>query len=181
MRARFATRRAREEPACMPSRWIVLCVRVRVGARGAMYVALGREFVVDLQPLAGHAELVRVGRYEQPTNRHQRLPVACHADLAPDVTGWLCDPSQERFDPRPEGIHVLDSLPPLFAGDSDGYRYRRICTFWTKPISAKKVTMPEPPYEMNGSGKPVMGMMPTVMAMFWKICHSSIVNTPTQR
>ena len=121
---------------------------------------------MDLQPLVGPAELVRFGQCEQPTNRHQRPPVGCHADLAPDFTGWLCDPSQERFDPRPEGIHVLYSLPPLFAGDSDGYRYRRICTFWTNPMSAKKVTMPEPPYEMNGSGRPVMGMMPTVMAMF---------------
>jgi len=25
------------------------------------------------------------------------------------------------------------------------YRYLRICTFWTNPISAKNVTMPEPP------------------------------------
>lgn len=156
------------------------CIRVRVGARGDLSVALGLEFVVDLQPLVGHAELVRFGRREQPTNRHQRLPVGSHAYLAPDVTGWLCDPSQERFDPRPEGIHVVVSLPPPPAGHSDGYRYRRMCTFWTKPISAKNVTMPEPPYEMNGSGKPVMGMMPTVMAMFWKICHSSIVKTPTQ-
>ena len=165
----------------MPSRWIVWCSEVRGGARGDMCVALGLEFVVDLQPLVGHAEPVRFGRCEQPTNRHQRLPVGCHDELAPDVTGWLCDPSQERFDPRPEGIHVLDSLPPPSAGDSDSYRYRRMCTFWTKPISAKKVTMPEPPYEMNGSGRPVIGMMPTVMAMFWKICHSSIVNTPTHR
>ena len=60
------------------------------------------------------------------------------------------------------------------------YRYLRICTFCTNPINAKKVTMPEPPYEMNGNGRPVIGMRPTVIAMFWKICQSSIVNTPTQ-
>ena len=118
-------------------------------------VAFGLEFVMDLQPLVGHAEPVLFGQCERPTNRHQRLPVGCHADLAPDFTGWLCEPSQERFDPRPEGIHVLDSLPPSFGGGSDGphetrpllttYRYLRICTFWTSPMSAKKVTMPEPP------------------------------------
>ncbi len=180
MRARVATRRAWEEPSCMPSRWIVWCGRARVVARGDVRVALVLEFVVDLQPLVGHAELAGFGRYDQPTNHHQRLPVGCHADLAPDVTGWLCEPSQERFDPRPEGIHVLDSLPSPSTGHSDGYRYRRMCTFWTKPISAKKVTMPDPPYEMNGSGRPVIGMMPTVMAMFWKICHSNIAKTPTQ-
>ena len=106
----------------MPSRRIVWCIQVRVGARGDMRVALGLEFVVDLQPLVGHAELVRFGRCEQPTNRHQHPPVGCHADLAPDVTGWLCDPSQERFDPRPEGIHVTNILPPPSAGHSDSYR-----------------------------------------------------------
>ena len=85
-----------------------------------MCVAFGLEFVVDLQPLVGHPDLVCFGQCEQPTNRHQRLPVGCHADLAPDCTGWLCDPSQERFDPRPEGIHVLDSLPPPSSGGCDG-------------------------------------------------------------
>ena len=107
-------------PAHMPSRWIVWSSEVRVGALGGAVVAFGVEFVVDLQRLVGHADLVRFGRCGKPTKCHQRLPVGCHADLAPDVTGRLCDPSQERFDPRPEGIHVLKSLPPLSAGSSDG-------------------------------------------------------------
>ena len=53
----------------------------------------------------------------------------------------------------------------------DRQRYRRMCTLCTSPIRAKKVTMLEPPYEMNGNGKPVIGINPMLMAMFWNICH----------
>jgi len=93
---------------------------MRVAALGDTGVAFGVEFVVDLQPLVGHPDPRRFGQCKQPTSRQQYLPVGCRADLAPDVTGWLSDPNQERLDPRPEGIHVLDSLPLPPAGDSDG-------------------------------------------------------------
>ena len=33
---------------------------------------------------------------------------------------------------------------------------------------------------MNGIGRPVIGITPTVIATFWNTCHSSIVNTPAQ-
>lgn len=62
-----------------------------------------------------------------------------------------------------------------------GYRYRRMCTLWTRPNIAKNVTNPEPPYEMNGRGRPVTGMTPSVIATFWKTCHRIMVNTPAHR
>jgi len=29
-----------------------------------------------------------------------------------------------------------------------------MCTFWTIPIITQKLTSPDPPYEMNGNGRP---------------------------
>ena len=37
----------------------------------------------------------------------------------------------------------------------------------------------EPPYDMNGSGMPVIGMMPIVMPMFSNIWNANIASTPT--
>ncbi len=137
-----------------------------------------------------------LGVREQPGNLARLVPGGYRAVVAPDVTGRLLYPSQERFDPRPEGSHVHTAYLAEFAAGSDGrlarrervakgalsgYLYRRMCTFCTKPINAKNVTRPDPPYEMNGSGKPVMGMRPIVIATFWNTCHSSIVKTPAQR
>ena len=59
-------------------------------------------------------------------------------------------------------------------------RYRRIWTFCTRPINANNVTRPEPPYETNGSGKPVTGISPRFIPTVWNTCHSTIVNTPAQ-
>ena len=38
-----------------------------------------------------------------------------------------------------------------------------------------------PPYETNGRGTPVTGMMPRVIATFWNTCQRIIVNTPAHR
>ena len=60
-------------------------------------------------------------------------------------------------------------------------RIRRMWTDCTSPNRAKYTIRPDPPYEMNGNGKPVTGMICTVIATFWNVCHSSIVNTPAQK
>ena len=36
----------------------------------------------------------------------------------------------------------------------------------------------EPPYDMNGSGMPVIGMIPMVIPMFSKIWNANIASTP---
>src|SRR5690242_18241042 len=46
---------------------------------------------------------------------------------------------------------------------------RRMFTFATNPMAMKLVMIAEPPYDMNGNGMPVIGMMPMVMPMFSKI------------
>ena len=37
----------------------------------------------------------------------------------------------------------------------------------------------EPPYDMNGNGMPVIGMMPIVMPMFSNTWNAKIPSTPT--
>ena len=37
----------------------------------------------------------------------------------------------------------------------------------------------DPPYDMNGSGRPVIGIMPSVMPMFSNTWNANIASTPT--
>ena len=79
----------------------------RIGALGDGIVALVQDFVKDLKPLVGEADLVSVGIDQEegglagPVFRRQGAPL--HADVA----SGLLHLGQERFDPRPEVGHVL--------------------------------------------------------------------------
>ena len=39
-------------------------------------------------------------------------------------------------------------------------------TFWSRPTAIQVANIEEPPYETNGRGTPVTGMMPSVIPMF---------------
>ncbi len=78
----------------------------RVRAFGDGIVALVQNFVEDLEPLVGEADLVGVGVSEQP--RHCApvgqlvVPGGDGTVFTTDVSSRLLHPGQERFDPRPE-------------------------------------------------------------------------------
>ena len=46
------------------------------------------------------------------------------------------------------------------------YSKRLICTLCTRPTMIPIASMCDPPYEINGSGKPLTGVSPRVMPMF---------------
>ncbi len=50
-------------------------------------------------------------------------------------------------------------------------RYRKRCTrtLATSPIATNATMVEDPPYDMNGSGIPVTGIIPSVIPMFSKI------------
>ena len=85
--------------------------------------------------------------------------------------------------PRAPQIAVRTAEAALRSGvrAARGQRIRRMCTLCTSPNIAKYTMRPEPPYEMNGSGSPVTGMIRSVIPTFWNVCQSTIVNTPAQR
>jgi hypothetical protein len=68
-------------------------------------------FVEDLKPLVRQANFVCVEGGEQPDHLSRPRPECDGAVPAPDVTGRLVHPSQERFDPFPDRDHVVLSLP----------------------------------------------------------------------
>ena len=78
----------------------------RIRALGDRVVALVQDFVEDLEPLVGEADLVGVGVCEQPRHRapvgQLVVPGGGGTVFAADVTSRLLHPGQERFDPRPE-------------------------------------------------------------------------------
>ena len=41
-----------------------------------------------------------------------------------------------------------------------------------------KATKCDPPYDTNGNGSPETGIIPMVMATFWKLCHKIMVKAP---
>ena len=51
-------------------------------------------------------------------------------------------------------------------------------TFSSRPTARNVATSDDPPSERNGSGIPVMGMMPTVMPMLTKAWRASMATTP---
>ena len=145
----------------------------RVRTLGNGVGALIQDLVQDLQPLIGQADLVHIGIREQPGDFALTVTRLDGPVLAPDVAGWFAHPRQQRFDPRPEGSHFFDPT-------QGSQRILRIWTLSTRPTRIAKATKDEPPYERNGRGTPVTGMIPMVMPMFWNTCHITIPNTPAQ-
>ena len=67
---------------------------------------LVQEFVEDLEPLVGQADLVAVRIDEQPRHRVRSVLHLLGAELTPDVAGRLRDLGEERLDLWPERLHV---------------------------------------------------------------------------
>ena len=53
-----------------------------------------------------------------------------------------------------------------------------MCTDCTSPTARHEATIAEPPWETNGSGMPVIGMMPRFIPTFSKMWKSNIDITP---
>ena len=165
----------------------------RVRAFGDGVVAFVEDLVEDLQPLVGQPDLVGVGVGEQPRHpvfrrvgglRH-RLRTRCNEQAFAPAPGAVraaprvktCSEQSTGAGPR----RRRSRAPRPDTAARVRYRIRRMWTLWTIPNSAKYVIRLDPPYDTNGIGKPVTGMMPSVIPTFWNSCQSSIVNTPAHR
>src|ERR1022692_4910088 len=55
---------------------------------------------------------------------------------------------------------------------------RRRRTDWSRPIAIMSANMAEPPSETNGRGRPVTGMMPTVIPILTNACTANQIAMP---
>ena len=106
----------------------------------------------------------------QRTSRaSQSLTVA----LSSPPTYWigLLHPGQQRLQ---RGKTRLDGH------GKRAYASRRLPTLSRSPTAIQLANMAEPPYETNGSGSPVTGMIPSVIPMLTKVWNANQQTTPAR-